>query len=116
MLAATMSDLVIGLDVHFELVQGVPVPFPHPFVGRITSVHGKGSAPDSVRVNGVPAANVGSVAELYLPHVCLPPGLAFAPIPMAPVVVAGRARGGLPGRPPGDAIVALGSKTVTIRG
>ena len=35
--AATWLDLVVGLDLHLEVVPGSPspVPFPHPFTGVI---------------------------------------------------------------------------------
>ena len=36
-LASTWLDLVVGIDLHLELVPGAPspVPFPHPFVGTV---------------------------------------------------------------------------------
>ncbi len=38
MIASTWLDLVVGLDIHFEMVPTpgpVPAPLPHPFVGMV---------------------------------------------------------------------------------
>jgi uncharacterized Zn-binding protein involved in type VI secretion len=96
--AARRTDKVVGADTHVVLVPsaGGPVPTPlpgHVFSGPITSR----TSPD-VRIEGLPAATVGSVAQNQPPHVPMPPGTSFA-------------------RPPSNrGRVSRGSSTVTING
>jgi RHS repeat-associated protein len=121
-LASTWLDLVIGADVHIEMVPTpggpVPTPFPHPFVGLVgdpggavvdqfqsslmSLAMGGSLAPPNgkVLINGLTATTTSMVAKNApaLLHVPLPPGSAFQ-----------RA-------PPGDAKLPLGSLTVTFGG
>lgn len=134
--ASRWLDLVVGVDLHLEMVPGVPspVPFPHPFVGLvgdpagplIDELAGAGLAlvgapppPGPVLVGGLPATVTGDEATMPAGHLLLPPGLAWAPIPKAPLP------GGPPGKPAlpelpappsGDARLLLGSQTVELRG
>ncbi|MEO8179090.1 MAG: glycohydrolase toxin TNT-related protein [Deltaproteobacteria bacterium] len=136
MLASKFFDPVVGLDIHFELTPwGVPAPFPNPFVGLIFDPMGllvgqamgyamalaTGSAPKGpVFINSMPAANVGTEAKNYLgvPHILMPPGVAWAPMPKPPRP---SFRGppdppGLPIAPEGDAVHVFGSQSVSIMG
>jgi RHS repeat-associated protein len=119
-LASTWLDLVVGADIHIELVPTpagpVPTPFPHPFVGLVgdpasaaidqfqsTLVSlATGGAPSSgkVLINGMPAATTSTVAKNTptLLHLPLPPGAAFQ-------------------KPPeGDANLPFGALAVTLGG
>ena len=139
MLASTWFDLVIGLDLHFEMVPTpapTPIPFPHPFVGLVFSPAGLalnlaisnaigmalgGSFKGPVLINGVPATNTGTEAvnKLVLPHFVIPPGTAWTPMPKAPKPPT---RPGVtpmpdsPVAPAGDAVIITGSKTVFTMG
>lgn len=115
--AATWLDLVVGLDLHLEVVPGSPspVPFPHPFVGVVWDPVGAvvdeivsatmalvSDTPRTtgpVLINGLMAAVTGDEAKMPGGHTLVPPGASWAPKP-----------------PSGDAILACGSKTVEIRG
>jgi uncharacterized Zn-binding protein involved in type VI secretion len=96
--AARRTDKVVGADTHVVLVPATGGPVPtslpgHVFSGQITSQ----TSPD-VRIEGLPAATVGSIARNQPPHVPMPPGTAFA-------------------RPPSNrGRVSQGSSTVTING
>jgi uncharacterized Zn-binding protein involved in type VI secretion len=97
--AARQGDPVVGIDTHIVMVPAppspspVPTPLPHPFSGTIT-----GGTVASVRIGGMPAAVVGSVATNAPPHVPTPPGIAFQ-------------------KPPSNkGSVSAGSSTVTIGG
>lgn len=120
--ASTWLDLVVGVDVHVEMVPTpagpVPLPFPLPFLGltgdpagaamgalqdALVSLASGGSALPStgaVLVNGLPATTTATPAKnnLALIHLAAPPGSAFA-------------------RPPdGDAKLPMGALTVAFGG
>ncbi|EYF08101.1 DUF6531 domain-containing protein [Chondromyces apiculatus] len=138
MLASTWLDLVIGVDLHFELVPPVmaPVPFPHPFVGlvfdpwgllgglvisNVMSVATGGSLQGPVLINLMPATTTGTDAKnwMLLPHFIIPPGVMWAPMVRVPKpsIIPGKPIGlELPIPPPGDAVVITGSKTVHAMG
>ncbi len=94
--AAKRGDRVVAVDTHIVMVPGtppVPTPLPHPFSGVLAS----GLSPD-VKISGLPAATVGSVADNTPPHVPTAPGTAFQ-------------------RPPANSgTVQQGSATVMING
>lgn len=136
MLASKFFDPVVGVDIHFELTpMGPPAPFPNPFIGLIFDPGGllqgqamgyaeavyTGTAPKGpVLINGLPAANVGTSAtnSLGTPHLLIPPGVAWAPMPKPPKP---SFKGppdppGPPIAPEGDAIHVFGSQTVSIMG
>ncbi|MCP3063770.1 DUF6531 domain-containing protein [Myxococcus sp. K38C18041901] len=139
MIASTFFDLVIGVDIHFEMVPTpalVPTPFPHPFVGMVYDPSGlvtgllvsnavglvMGSPPTGpVLVNCVPATNTGTEVKnsMVLPHIVIPPGTMWTPMPKAPKPKIGK-HGVPPPDPPvkpaGDAVLMMGSKTVTLMG
>jgi RHS repeat-associated protein len=143
MFAGTWTDLIVGLDVHFELVPmpaPTPVPIPQPFIGVVFDPAGKvmeaatgpiidlaaGRPPappaGKVFINGLPAlttSDTGSNA-LTMMHLPLPPGTAWAPVPKAPNLKRGkRGKAGKPpspATPPGDAVLQMGSKTVQVMG
>lgn len=121
-LASTWLDLVVGADIHIEMVPTpggpVPTPFPHPFLGLVgdpagaaveqlqsalvSLATGGSPAPASGKtlINGLPATTTSTVAKNAptLAHVPLPPGAAFQ-------------------KPPdGDAKLPFGSLTVTLDG
>jgi len=119
-LASTWMDLVVGADVHIEMVPTpggpVPTPFPHPFIGLLGDPVGAvvdefqsalvslatGGAPTNGKtlINGFPAATTSTIAKNAptLVHLPLPPGAAFQ-------------------KPPeGDAKLPLGALTVTFGG
>jgi uncharacterized Zn-binding protein involved in type VI secretion len=66
--AARQADTVTATDTHIVLVPSVtgavPTPMPLPFNGRIAD-----SVSPDVRINGRPAAVIGSVAVNVPPHV-----------------------------------------------
>jgi uncharacterized Zn-binding protein involved in type VI secretion len=74
--AAKANDRVTGTDIHIVLVPSasgsVPTPLPHPFVGMIT-----GGTISSVKIEGQPAAVVGSTADNSPVHTPTPPGASF---------------------------------------
>ncbi|HEX2661031.1 MAG TPA: hypothetical protein VHU40_22280, partial [Polyangia bacterium] len=138
MLASTFMDLVLGVDIHFEMVPmpaPVPTPIPNPFVGMVFDPGGllcgqamslamallTGKPPlGPVIINCMPATTVGTNAlnSLGVPHILLPPGTAWAPMPKLPKP---SFKGpppppGPPVAPEGDAIVVFGSPTVTLMG
>lgn len=138
MLASTFMDMVLGIDIHFEMVPmpaPVPTPIPNPFVGMVFDPGGllvgqpmslaaalqTGQAPRGpVLINLMPATTVGANAlnSLGVPHILIPPGTAWAPMPKLPKP---SFKGpppppGPPVAPEGDAIVVFGSPTVTLMG
>jgi len=138
MLASSFLDLVLGLDVHFEMVPTpvpVPTPIPNPFVGLVYDP--KGLAAGLILgavVNAVlgapilgpvlywgifPATNTGTEARHVTGHILIPPGVAWAPFPKTPkpVIHPGETpKPALPVKPENDAVVITGSKTVTVMG
>jgi len=66
--AAKEGDKVIAVDIHVVMIPSpggpIPTPLPNPFNGIINQ---KLSA--DVKVNGLPAATVGSVANNLPPHI-----------------------------------------------
>jgi uncharacterized Zn-binding protein involved in type VI secretion len=94
--AAKRGDRVVAVDTHVVMVPGTPpapTPLPHPFSGVLAG----GLSPD-VKISGLPAATVGSVADNTPPHVPTAPGTAFQ-------------------RPPANSgTVQQGSATVMING
>ncbi|WP_437735759.1 DUF6531 domain-containing protein [Sorangium sp. So ce1335] len=138
MLASTWLDIVIGIDLHFELVPPpmLPVPFPHPFVGLVLDPIGLaaglaisnaigmatgGSFKGPVLINLMPANTTGTEAKNFflLPHFIIPPGAMWAPMFRVPkpAIIPGKAPSlELPIPPPGDAVMITGSKTVHAMG
>jgi len=140
MLASSQLDLVIGLDIHMEMVPTpapVPTPFPMPFVGmiefsasdlllsvgiaKVMSVF-TGDPPNGpVLVNNFHATKTGDEAQnkKVLPHIVIPPGVAWTPLPK-PLKL--KVKPGPPpapdnpAAPPGDAVLVTGSKTVKFEG
>ena len=76
MLAAKMGDKIIGTDTHIVMVPSpggpVPTPLPHPFAGTIDS-----NCSMNVKIEGKPAATLGSMASNTPPHIPTPPGTSF---------------------------------------
>ncbi|WP_437636838.1 DUF6531 domain-containing protein [Sorangium sp. So ce854] len=138
MLASTWLDIVIGIDLHFELVPPpmLPVPFPHPFVGLVLDPIGLlsglaisnaigmasgGSFMGPVLINLMPANTTGTEAKnlFLLPHFIIPPGVIWAPMVRVPKprIIPGKPPSlELPIPPPGDAVMITGSKTVHAMG
>jgi len=138
MLASTWLDIVIGVDLHFELVPPpmLPVPFPHPFVGLVLDPIGLaaglaisnaigmafgGSFKGPVLINLMPANTTGTEAKntFLLPHFIIPPGTMWAPmvrVPKPPIIPGKAPSLELPIPPPGDAMMITGSKTVHAMG
>ncbi len=136
MLGSSWFDMVVGVDLHFEMVPTpapVPTPFPHPFIGLVfdpaglamglalsnaIGMIGGGSFKGPVLINGLPATNTGTEAKnsLVLPHFVIPPGTAWTPMPKAPKPQpkpgAPPAPPDLPVAPANDAVLITGSKTV----
>ena len=138
MLASTFMDMVLGVDIHFEMVPmpaPVPTPIPNPFVGMVYDPGGllsgqamglaqallSGTPPKGpVIINSMPATTVGTNAKnsMGVPHILMPPGVSWAPMPKMPKP---SFKGpppppGPPVAPEGDAIVVFGSPTVTFMG
>ncbi len=95
--AATANHIVTAVDTHIVLVPTpggpVPTPLPHPFNGMVD-----GGLIASVKINGQPAAVVGSTATNQPAHIPTPPGVSFQ-------------------RPPANrGTVFMGSATVRIGG
>jgi uncharacterized Zn-binding protein involved in type VI secretion len=80
--AAKQGDKIVATDFHIVLVP-VPPPvlqqptqLPHPFSGALN-----GSLSQDVKIQGMPAATVGSTADNVPPHFPTPPGTAFVKPP-----------------------------------
>ena len=136
MLASTWMDMVVGVDIHFEMVPTpagpIPTPFPNPFIGMVFDPAGLavglalgaalalatgGTPTGPVLINCMPATNVGTEAK-GMGHILIPPGVAWVPMPKFPKP---SFRGppefpGLPVKPEDDAVSIMGSTTVTIMG
>jgi len=96
--AAKQNDMVTATDTHIVMVPQpsgppVPTPLPHPFSGMLN-----GNLSPTVKIMGLPAATVGSIAQNQPPHIPTPPGTAFQ-IP-----------------PTNTGTVMMGSTTVMING
>jgi len=140
MLASSQLDLVIGLDIHMEMVPTpapVPTPFPMPFVGmiefsasdllisvgiaKVMSVFTGAPPSGPVLVNNFHATKTGDEAKnsKLLPHIVIPPGVEWTPLPK-PLKL--KVKPGPPpppdnpAAPPGDAVLVTGSKTVKFEG
>lgn len=74
--AATANTTVTAVDTHIVLVPTpggpVPTPLPHPFNGVMD-----GGLINTVKINGQPAAVVGSTATNTPSHIPTPPGASF---------------------------------------
>jgi uncharacterized Zn-binding protein involved in type VI secretion len=74
--AANGNSMVTAVDIHIVLVPTpggpVPTPLPHPFSGQIN-----GGLVTTVKINGQPAAVVGSTATNQPAHLPTPPGTSF---------------------------------------
>ena len=95
--AAKQGDQVVATDTHIVMVPSpggpVPTPLPHPFTGILNE-----SLSGNVKIMGMPAATVDSIANNTPPHIPTPPGTAFQ-------------------KPPSNkGKVTLGSATVKING
>lgn len=66
--AARQNDVVFGLDIHIVMIPTpggeVPTPLPHPFAGKIT-----GGCSSNVKIEGQPAAVVGSEVKADVNHI-----------------------------------------------
>jgi len=129
-------DMVVGVDIHFEMVPTpagpIPTPFPNPFIGVVLDPAGLatglavaaalslatgGTPTGPVLINNMPATNVGTEAK-GMGHILIPPGVSWVPMPKFPKP---SFRGppefpGLPVKPEDDAVSIMGSTTVTIMG
>jgi hypothetical protein len=69
-------DKVVGVDTHIVMVPSpggpVPTPLPHPFLGQLDT-----ALSSSVKIEGMPAATVDSIASNTPPHIPTPPGTTF---------------------------------------
>ncbi len=74
--AAKQGDQVVAVDMHIVMVPSpggpVPTPLPHPFSGLLD-----GNLSSNVKIQGQPAATVGSSASNQPPHLPTPPGTSF---------------------------------------
>ncbi len=75
--AAKQGDQAVGVDIHIVLVPQptgppVPTPLPHPFKGILDT----DLSPD-VKIGGMAAATIGSIATNTPPHFPTPPGVSF---------------------------------------
>jgi uncharacterized Zn-binding protein involved in type VI secretion len=66
--AAKQGDRILATDTHIILIPAgsgtIPTPLPHPFTGVIN-----GNVSSNVKIMGMPAATVGSIATNLPPHV-----------------------------------------------
>jgi uncharacterized Zn-binding protein involved in type VI secretion len=76
--AAKQGDRIAATDIHIVVMPppAPPLPLPHPFSGILN-----GSLSADVRIEGKPAATVGSSADNTPPHIPTPPGLSFVKPP-----------------------------------
>jgi hypothetical protein len=74
--AAKQGDQIVATDTHIVMVPSpggpVPTPLPHPFTGIVN-----GGLSSDVKIMGMPAATVDSIADNTPPHIPTPPGTAF---------------------------------------
>jgi len=75
-MAAKQGDQIVAVDMHIVMVPSpsgaVPTPLPHPFSGMLD-----GNLSQDVKIEGRPAATVGSTASNQPPHIPTPPGTTF---------------------------------------
>jgi RHS repeat-associated protein len=138
MLGSSFFDLMLGVDIHWELVPmpaPVPTPIPNPFTGIVKDFTGLavglalsnaigacmgGSLKGPVLYWGViPATNTGTNGEHVPGHILIPPGTGWAPVPKTPKPVVRPNETPKPPKPvspDNDAIIVVGSKTVTVLG
>lgn len=78
LLAAKQDDKVIGMDIHIVMVPTpggeTPMPLPHPFNGKLD-----GELSTNVKVDGKPAAVVGSTATNSPSHITNGPRFQIQP-------------------------------------
>jgi hypothetical protein len=74
MLASTFMDMVLGVDIHFEMVPmpaPVPTPFPNPFVGMVFDpsglLTGQAMSMAMALVTGTPPVRLPSSTVLARP-------------------------------------------------
>jgi uncharacterized Zn-binding protein involved in type VI secretion len=80
--AARKTDKVVGSDTHVVMVPSPPgAPVPTPLPGHVFSGQIGSKTWSDVRIEGQPAATVGSIARNSPPHVPVPPGTSFAKPP-----------------------------------
>ena len=135
MLASTWMDMVIGVDIHFEMVPmpaPVPTPIPNPFIGIVNDPVGLavglalgaalalatgGTPTGPVLIYGLPATNVGTEAK-GMGHILIPPGVSWAPMPKfpSPTFRGPPSFPGLPIKPEDEATSIMGSTTVSVMG
>jgi len=74
--AAKQGDQVVATDTHIVMVPSpggpVPTPLPHPFTGILNE-----NLSSNVKIMGMPAVTVDSIANNTPPHIPTPPGTAF---------------------------------------
>jgi RHS repeat-associated protein len=127
--------MVMGVDIHFEMVPmpaPVPTPIPNPFIGMVFDPAGLaiglaigaglslafgGPVTGPVLINCMPATNVGTNAKGF-GHILFPPGTMWAPMPKFPKLSfkSPPTFPGPPIKPEDDAIAIQGSQTVNIMG
>ena len=78
--AAKQGDKVVGVDIHIIMIPAppgppVPAPLPHPFNGTLLQ-----ELSNDVKIQGMPAATVNSIAINSPPHI--PQGGPFQKPPM----------------------------------
>jgi uncharacterized Zn-binding protein involved in type VI secretion len=95
--AAKQGDQIVATDTPIVMVPSpggpVPTPLPHPFTGIVN-----GGLSSDVKIMGMPAATVDSIADNTPPHIPTPPGTAFQ------------------NPPANNATIKVGSATVNING
>ena len=95
--AAKQNDTITATDTHIVMVPSpggpVPTPLPHPFTGIINA-----QLSNNVKIMGLQAATVGSMADNTPPHIPTPPGTSFQ------------------NPPKNKGTIKLGSQTVLING
>ena len=95
--AAKQGDHIVAVDTHIVMVPSADGPQPTPLLHPFDGIMIEGLSPD-VRIMGLSAATVDSVAINTPPHIPTPPGTSFQ-------------------RPPSNrGMVIVGSATVRING